>query len=122
MSAKTKRKASSINKLIGQNLRRLRKDQKLNLKTVAAYLGVTWQQVQKYEIGQNKMSAEALYIVSRVFNIPMELFFEQHEGSDLLMPINRQISIDKELEIIPPSIQFILRMLVKSIANDNSRN
>ncbi len=39
-------------------------------------LGLTFQQVQKYENGSNRISASRLYDLSRVFDVPIEHFFE----------------------------------------------
>ncbi len=39
-------------------------------------LGLTFQQVQKYERGTNRISASRLYDLSRVFDVPIEHFFE----------------------------------------------
>jgi transcriptional regulator with XRE-family HTH domain len=42
-------------------------------------LGVTFQQVQKYEKGSNRLSAAALYLVARELNVPMLSFFPSDE-------------------------------------------
>lgn len=39
-------------------------------------LGVTFQQVQKYERGVNRIGASRLYALSRVLNVPVGYFFE----------------------------------------------
>ncbi len=39
-------------------------------------LGLTFQQVQKYEKGTNRISSSRLYELSRVFDVPVEHFFE----------------------------------------------
>ncbi len=38
-------------------------------------LGVTFQQVQKYERGMNRISASRLFDLSRVLDVPVEYFF-----------------------------------------------
>ena len=43
---------------------------------VANALGVTFQQVQKYERGTNRVGASRLYDLSRVLNVPVQVFFE----------------------------------------------
>jgi transcriptional regulator with XRE-family HTH domain len=40
-------------------------------------LGVTFQQVQKYERGSNRISASRLYEISRVLEVPPSYFFEE---------------------------------------------
>ncbi len=39
-------------------------------------LGLTFQQVQKYELGTNRISASRLHDLSRVFDLPINYFFE----------------------------------------------
>ncbi len=39
-------------------------------------LGLTFQQVQKYERGTNRVSASRLFELSRVLDVPVEYFFE----------------------------------------------
>ena len=39
-------------------------------------IGVTFQQVQKYENGANRISASRLFDLSRVFDVPIEYFFD----------------------------------------------
>ncbi len=39
-------------------------------------LGVTFQQVQKYEKGTNRISASRLFNLSRVLDVPISFFFE----------------------------------------------
>ena len=45
-------------------------------------LGVTFQQVQKYERGANRVSASRLYEISKVLDVPPSYFFEEVMESD----------------------------------------
>jgi transcriptional regulator with XRE-family HTH domain len=40
-------------------------------------IGLTFQQVQKYERGANRVGASRLYQLSRVLNVPVSFFFEE---------------------------------------------
>ena len=40
-------------------------------------LGLTFQQVQKYEKGTNRIGASRLYEVSRILNVPVQYFYEE---------------------------------------------
>jgi len=46
-------------------------------------IGLTFQQVQKYERGTNRMGASRLYQVSCVLDVPVEFFFEGFSLGDL---------------------------------------
>ena len=47
---------------------------------VADALGVTFQQVQKYERGTNRVGASRLYDLSRILGVPVQFFFEGLEN------------------------------------------
>ncbi|MBV8572378.1 MAG: helix-turn-helix transcriptional regulator, partial [Acidobacteriaceae bacterium] len=48
---------------------------------MAELLGVTFQQVQKYERGANRVSASRLLDLSRVLNVPITFFFDDMPSS-----------------------------------------
>lgn len=43
---------------------------------VAESLGITFQQVQKYETGMNRVSASRLWEIASVLGVPVSFFFE----------------------------------------------
>ncbi len=79
---KVKNKAP-INKLdshVGHRMRLRRSLLRMTQSQVAEGLGITFQQVQKYEQGQNRISAARLYEVSKLLGVPIVYFFEGLEG------------------------------------------
>lgn len=62
-------------KLIGHNLRALRKSAGLSLQDIADILRVSYQQVQKYEMGKNRLPAGSIAILCDVFGVSFEQFF-----------------------------------------------
>ena len=48
----------------------------MNQTQLGESLGVTFQQVQKYENGANRISASRLYQIGRVLDVPVPYFFE----------------------------------------------
>tara|TARA_R110002096_G_scaffold57687_5_gene146130 strand:+ start:4813 stop:5154 length:342 start_codon:yes stop_codon:yes gene_type:complete len=49
---------------------------KMSQEKLGDELGVTFQQVQKYERGANRVGASRLYRLSRVLEVPIQFFFE----------------------------------------------
>jgi transcriptional regulator with XRE-family HTH domain len=47
-------------------------------------LGLTFQQVQKYEKGVNRIGASRLFQISKILDVPVQFFFEEapHIGGD----------------------------------------
>ncbi len=48
----------------------------LTLQTLAKAVGVTYQQLQKYERGVNRIGASRLFNLSHVLDVPISFFFE----------------------------------------------
>ena len=61
---------------VGHRMRQRRVLLGLTQEGLAGLLGVTFQQIQKYERGTNRMSASRLYDVSHVLDIPIQWFFD----------------------------------------------
>ena len=57
----------------------------LSQEKLAEGLGVTFQQVQKYERGSNRISASRLYSMTQILDVPITYFFEgvdDHKGAN----------------------------------------
>ena len=51
--------------------------------------GITFQQIQKYEKGMNRMGASRLHQIARFLQVPVEFFYEgAPSGPDSYGPIN----------------------------------
>jgi transcriptional regulator with XRE-family HTH domain len=61
---------------VGSRLRTRRNQLGMSQTTLAEGLGITFQQVQKYERGANRISASMLYAAARVVGVPIGYFFE----------------------------------------------
>lgn len=72
---------NEFDKELGFRLRRLRQSRRMSQKVLGEILCVSFQQVQKYESGTNRMSPELLYRCSKIFEIPVGYFFGVEGGS-----------------------------------------
>jgi transcriptional regulator with XRE-family HTH domain len=61
---------------VGLRLRELRRSRKLSQPALARSVGVTFQQINKYEKGVNRISASMLYGIARTLAVPLTAFFE----------------------------------------------
>ncbi|MGB4108004.1 MAG: helix-turn-helix transcriptional regulator [Alphaproteobacteria bacterium] len=61
--------------VIGRNLRRLREGADLTQKDLARLLGISFQQVQKYERGENRLPVDRLFALRKIFGAPYHAFF-----------------------------------------------
>lgn len=67
---------SGIDRIVGQRLRWRRRELKLTQEQLGEKLGLTFQQVQKYEKGVNRISAGRLFEMAQVLGITITYFYE----------------------------------------------
>ena len=67
---------SPVDVHVGARLRQRRTLLGMSQTTLGDAIGLTFQQVQKYERGMNRISASRLFALSRVFDVPVEYFFD----------------------------------------------
>lgn len=67
---------NEVDVFVGQRLRELRMLAGLSQSDVAAALGLTFQQLQKYERGFNRVSASRLFKLAQFFRVPVSVFFD----------------------------------------------
>lgn len=65
-----------VDRYVGSQLRRRRTAIGLSQERLAAEVGLTFQQIQKYERGINRISASRLFQFSRVLAVPISYFFD----------------------------------------------
>ena len=66
-----------IDEHVGARVRMRRTLLGMSQERLGELLGLTFQQVQKYERGANRIGASRLYDLSRVLDVPIGFFFEQ---------------------------------------------
>jgi transcriptional regulator with XRE-family HTH domain len=64
-------------------------------------LGLTFQQVQKYEKGVNRIGAGRLFEVSRILGVPIDYFYEGVNGQALGGPVHANP------QSTPPIMEFV---------------
>ena len=60
----------------------------LSQEKLAERLGITFQQIQKYERGQNRISAGRLFRLSQLLEVEVAYFFNDHDWANQAMPAN----------------------------------
>lgn len=65
----------NFNLCIAKKIKILRLKKGYSLIDFAKILGVSFQQIQKYENGSNALSLQKVYALSRAFNVPTSYFF-----------------------------------------------
>ena len=68
---------NSMNKVIGSNLRFIRRLKKMSLMQLADKMNIKYQQVGKYELGQNQLCAYRIWQASNILGCKVKYFFDE---------------------------------------------
>ena len=75
-NAESSKSPNPVDLHVGGRVRMRRKMLGVSQERLAEALGLTFQQVQKYERGANRISASKLYEIARFLSAPIAYFFE----------------------------------------------
>jgi transcriptional regulator with XRE-family HTH domain len=133
-----KKQANPIDAQVGNRLRLRRMMIGMSQERLGEMLGLTFQQVQKYEKGVNRIGAGRLFEVARILGVPIQYFYESvseqlvgasgfAEGET--QPVLEFVSSGDGLHlslafmrIKDPKVRKRVLDLVKSLAEDTSGN
>ena len=66
----------SVHEHVGVRLRRQRRTLGLTQRQLGLTVGITFQQIQKYECGDNRIDVGKLWLLAVALDTPIEYFFE----------------------------------------------
>ena len=75
------RATNAVDRHIGSKLRERRLEIGMSQEALADLLGITFQQIQKYEKGANRVAASRLYAISKALDVSVSYFFDGLAGS-----------------------------------------
>ena len=82
----------SVDKIVGRNIRIYRLAKDMSQTDLANKLGLTFQQVQKYEKGTNRVGSGRLFEIANILGIPVVALFEGGKAAlvknDISSPMN----------------------------------
>ncbi|GLU26377.1 MULTISPECIES: helix-turn-helix domain-containing protein [Brucella/Ochrobactrum group] len=81
-----KKKPNPIDVHVGSRIRLRRNMLGLSQEKLGESLGITFQQIQKYEKGTNRVGASRLQAISSILTVPVSFFFEDAPGSSATTP------------------------------------
>lgn len=95
-----RRSPHSIDQYVGSRVRMRRQALDMSQSKLADAIGLTFQQVQKYEKGTNRMGASRLMQIASVLEVPVTYFFEGAPGQP-------------KISRTAPSLDFVTQFLSK---------
>lgn len=110
---------AEIDRVVGQNIRDIRRARKRSQADLAEFLGISFQQVQKYESGRNRVSASSLFLISGWLDVHLDAFFHDGLGKVRISPT----SFDREVlelaaiidRVDPPPLRKALASLAYEV-------
>ena len=109
---------------VGSRVRQRRTLLGLSLEKLAESVGLTYQQVQKYEWGVNRISASRLYQLTRILGVPVSFFFdgldkgaEVSSPDDVLAKRETHKLVGAYYRIGDPAAREGLRKLIQAMAD-----
>lgn len=120
---------------VGQRLRMRRGLAGLSQEKLAEAVGVSFQQIQKYENGSNRVGARRLFDLGQVLSVPVEWFFEGFSGevptgamvaeqtqnlSEDTFTRKETIDLLKAYYQLPESVRKHVLAMVKSMKTDSA--
>lgn len=116
---------NNIEAYIGGQIRKRRHILGMSQSDLANKIGVTFQQIQKYEKGTNKVMASRLYELSKIMNVNLNYFFEEYPNiTDPKKFLLNEEPAEFLYKLSPPSPEQDALKLVKiynKIPNDKSK-
>ncbi|MBI5418420.1 helix-turn-helix transcriptional regulator [Candidatus Poribacteria bacterium] len=100
------------NEEIGEKIKERRKVLSISQEELAEILDVTYQQVQRYENGTNKLNIENIQIIAKALFVPVSYFFGSNETSEIA---------ENQAPYLPSDENKLLKYF-KKIKNKNSKD
>ncbi|MBK8199194.1 MAG: helix-turn-helix transcriptional regulator [Acidobacteria bacterium] len=99
------RSPTEIDKQVGRNIRTLRTEADMTLDEMGDALGISHQQLQKYETGTNRLSAGMLAAVARVLRVPIQSLFDEEPAASPFIPGNLRRSLEAAQRAIATALE-----------------
>ena len=120
--------AKQVDVNVGHLIREQRKMMGLTQQDLADALGISYQQVQKYEIGTNRVSAGRLYELAQFLKVDISFFFEGLEPTSRDDPMEHSRESLSTMELVrdfsgidDPSVRSALSGVIKDLAGRSTR-
>lgn len=118
---------AEIDRTIGRLIKELRRIKNMSREELAKLIGVTHQQLQKYEKGTNRITAGRLFAIANALGKPLHFFYQEvsaEVGKPVLEdPVNYRKSMEvmrNFMKIRNVEHQNAINVLIRKLANAQS--
>ncbi len=88
---KSRNRNITLEQHIGNRVFLFRHGRELSLEQLASVVGISYQQLTKYEKGENRIAASTLYQIAQYFGVSVDFFYQGYNG-------NKSSQIDTTIE------------------------
>lgn len=113
---------TDLDLIIGRRVREIRLERGIDSKTLCKHLGITGQQLSKYEKALNRVSATSLYKISQFLRVPLLSFYDQDSSPYIKqdMKENTLMGLIKALDKIPAASRKYLVKFLEALNDTDS--
>jgi len=112
--------SNPIDVAVGERIRQLRKERRITQTELADAIGLTFQQIQKYEKARNRISASKLVQIAEIFEVNIAELFSPPEHC-LATELDREDELEQLLSCVEEmdmEVRQHFMGLVSAIANN----
>ncbi len=128
MRSKNPRATTDADRIMGERIRTARLKEGISQQALGAQIGVSFQQVQKYEKGMNRVGGSRFTQLAQALNVPIEYFFSnvhvkrsnEAAAIDGFMATRQGIQIMEAMKKLSESQQQAVINLARSLARGGS--
>lgn len=103
-----RRPIADIDLRIAERFRILRTINGISQKQMGEIIGVSFQQIQKYENGINRVSLSNLMDLCKIFNISMDYFFDKDAEEDVSFVLDKKVlEVVRKIQSFPKPLKKI---------------
>lgn len=100
MESDVSHRTTAVDRIIGRNLRTYRHARQLTQMQLSTALSISYQQIQKYEKGRNRISAATLLELSQILEVPLIDFYKDINTTDPANPLDPELLTRDNLEFL----------------------
>ncbi len=115
---KNAKRAGTMDSNIGNRIRLARTSRELSQEELGRRLGISFQQLQKYELGLNRISASRLLVIAGILDQPITFFFEGWDASPKEEPAARPPRVRRKKG--EASRQHVIKVLQLLLAEETA--
>ncbi len=108
-----------VDREVGQNIRRLRRERRMSQEALAAAIGLTFQQLQKYECGRNRVSCSRLCEIAAALGVHAGALLPTGDAAAVAGPPNAlhrlQTRLNEALSRLPHRQARILCLVAEAL-------